>query len=349
MAGEARGIVTGGTWCVDRNKRVEYWPGEDGLVRILAVEQAGGGSACNCGIDLRRLDPTLPVATIGLVGDDADGRFLLAEADAAGIDRTRMQVTDAAPTQYTDAFCSARTGRRTHLYFEGTAALLTPAHFDFSTVSGRIFHLGLPGVHRLMDGPWQGAANGWVATLRAARDAGFLTSLELASVAPARLAELVRPCLPHLDFLIVNDAEIGALADEVTVAGGRTDIAACARAVRRVAAAGRFRLVAAHFPEGVVALAADGSLLCAPSLAVPPSAIAGANGAGDAFAAGTLYGLHEAWDVPDALALGRAAAAASLRGVSTTGAVVGWRDCLALAAEWGVRAEFSASPPAPGA
>ena len=31
-----------------------------------------------------------------------------------------------------------------------------------------------------------------------------------------RLAELGRPCLPHLDCLIVNDYEIGALAGRET-------------------------------------------------------------------------------------------------------------------------------------
>ncbi|HET9018857.1 MAG TPA: carbohydrate kinase family protein, partial [Acetobacteraceae bacterium] len=300
-------------------------------------EQRGGGSACNVAVDIRRLDPTMPVATIGLVGDDEDGRFLLAEADAAGIDRRRMQVTAAAPTQFTDAFGSRASGRRTHLYFEGTAALLTPEHFDFSQVAGRIFHLGLPGIHRRMDDARGDDANGWVATLRAARAAGFLTSLELASVAPERIAAIVRPCLPHLDVLIVNDSEIGALSGERTLRDGRTDLGACARAVRAVAACGPMRLVAAHFPLGVVALTGEGRLIRQPSLRVPPEAIAGANGAGDAFAAGTLYGLHEGWDAAEALALGRAAAAASLRGVSTTETVETWQGCLALAAEWGVR------------
>lgn len=338
MPGGGRGFVTGGTWCVDRNKLVEYWPGEDGLVRILAATQRGGGSACNFAVDIRRLDPTMPVATIGLVGEDADGDFLLAEADAAGIERGQMQRTAAAPTQYTDAFGSQRTGRRTHLYFEGTAALLTPAHFDFAGVSGRIVHLGLPGVHRCMDAPWAGAANGWVATLQAAREAGFLTSLELASVASERIAAIVRPCLPHLDYLIVNDAEIGALAGEATVQDGHTDVAACARAVQAVAAQGDMQLVVAHFPLGAVAVTGDGRMLRRPSLRVPPAQIAGANGAGDAFAAGTLYGVHEGWDVGDALALGRAAAAASLRGVSTTDTVESWQACLALATAWGERA-----------
>lgn len=337
MSDERRGFVTGGTWCVDRNKLVEYWPGEDGLVQILAVEQRGGGSACNFAGDIRRLDPAMPVATIGLVGDDADGHFLLAEADAAGIERGQLHLTAEAPTQYTDAYGSQRTGRRTHLYFEGAAALLTPAHFDFSKVQGRIFHLGLPGVHRRMDQPWGGAANGWAATLAAARAAGFLTSLELASIAPERIAAIVRPCLALLDFLIVNDREIGALAGEATTRDGRTDVDACLRAVQAVAAQGPMRLVAAHFPMGAVAVTAEGCVLRQPSLSVPEALIAGANGAGDAFAAGTLYGAHEGWDMEGALALGRAAAAASLRGVSTTGTVETWQACLALAAQWGVR------------
>jgi sugar/nucleoside kinase (ribokinase family) len=188
-----------------------------------------------------------------------------------------------------------------------------------------------------MDAPWRDAPNGWVATLRAARAAGLLTSLELASIAAAEIAAIVRPCLPHLDFLIVNDAEIGALAGEATVRAGATDIAACARAVRAVAALGRMRLVAAHFPHGVVALTGDGQLIRQPSLRVPEDAIVAANGAGDAFAAGTLYGVHQGWRAEDALALGRAAAAASLRGVSTTGTVESWQTCLDLAARWGVR------------
>jgi len=71
-----RGIVTGGTWCVDRNKLVDFWPAEEEVSEILAVEMQGGGPGCNLAIDMKRLDPSFPIATIGLVGDDDDGRFL---------------------------------------------------------------------------------------------------------------------------------------------------------------------------------------------------------------------------------------------------------------------------------
>jgi sugar/nucleoside kinase (ribokinase family) len=45
------------------------------------------------------------------------------------------------------------------------------------------------------------------------------------------------------------------------------------------------------------------------------------NGAGDAFAAGFLYGLHERWDLDDAIWLGYAAAACSLRVVGATSGI----------------------------
>ncbi len=337
MSRQRSGFMTGGTWCVDRNKLLPYWPGEDGLVEIESVEQRGGGSACNFAIDLRKLDPAMPVETIGLVGDDDDGRLLLAEADAHGIDRRQLQVTRDSATQYTDAYGSRRSGRRTHIFFAGTAALLTPDHFDFSRTRGRVLHLGLPGVHRRMDAPWGEDANGWVTTLRRARAAGLATNLELASVGAERIAALARPCLPHLDTLIVNDHEIGALAGVVTVREGVTDVAACERAALAVLALGPMALVVAHFPMGAVAAVRGGAVLRQPSVRVPPEEIAAANGAGDAFAAGTMYGLHEGWPVAEALALGRAVAAASLRSLSTTGAVEPWRDCLALAARWGLR------------
>jgi len=332
-----RGFITGGTWCVDRNKLVDFWPEENGISHILSEERRGGGSGSNLAIDMKKLDPSMPVETIMLVGDDDDGRFLIAEADAHGIDRSRITVSAAAPTHYTDCYGSQRTGRRTHITFQGIGALLTPDHFDFSTSNARIAHLGLPGEHRGMDGPCQGDANGWVTVLKKARAAGLMTNLELVSIEPERVAALIRPCLPHLDLLIVNDHEIGAVAGMTTLAKDGTDVAACIDAAKAVLAAGAMKLVAVHFPAGGLVVTRAGALIRRPSCNVPLSEIVGANGAGDAFAAGFLYGFHEAWPLADCLELAHATAGTSLRGISTTGAVETWRECLALGRRWGDR------------
>ena len=68
------GFIAGGTWCADHNKLVDRWPGEEEPVLILDREVRGGGPACNLAVGVKRLDPDMPVATIGLLGDDADGR-----------------------------------------------------------------------------------------------------------------------------------------------------------------------------------------------------------------------------------------------------------------------------------
>ena len=148
-----------------------------------------------------------------------------------------------------------------------------------------------------------GDANGWVAVLRKAHAAGLGANLELMTTGAERLAELGRPCLPHLDWLIVNDYEIGALAGrETRRADGSTDPAAVARAIEDVLALGSMRWAAAHFPQGAVVGGRDGSRLALGSVALPASAIVGANGAGDAFAAGMLYGLHEQWPIVECIA-----------------------------------------------
>ncbi|MBI2253951.1 MAG: carbohydrate kinase family protein [Proteobacteria bacterium] len=337
MTTSCRGIVTGGTWCVDRNRAIDAWPHEDGVAEILATELYGGGSGCNLAIDIKKLDPAFPVTTIGLIGDDADGRFLLGQADAHGIDRIRMALTSAAATQFTDAYVSQRSGRRTHIFFQGTGALLTPDHFSFRGIDARILHLGLPGAHKLMDQKWGNDPNGWVTVLRAARAEGLLTNLELFSIAPERIRALVSPCLPHLDYLVVNDFEIGALANLQTSSDGLTEIGACIRAAKVVMEQGAMRLVVVHFPAGAIALARDGEVVSAPSFNIPQSEIVSANGAGDAFASGLLYGLHEGWPVSAALEMAHATAAVSLRGLSTCSAVEDYRACLSRARAWGSR------------
>jgi sugar/nucleoside kinase (ribokinase family) len=334
---QRNGVVSAGTWCVDLNKRIAAWPAEDTANEIIAIDRQGGGSGCNMALDLRRLDPTLPVEAMGAVGDDDDGRFLLGQCDLAGIDRTRLRVIGGAPTQCVDAFCVDGSGRRTHFFFQGAAALLNPDHFDFTQTTARLLHLGLPGAHRTMDGPWRGQANGWAATLKAARAAGLQTNLELMTIDREKLAALAAPCLPHLDYLIVNDFEIGAVAGLATRNESGADAAAIGRAIDAVFARGALKLIAVHFPEGALVGARDGARFAGGSVAIPADQIVSVNGAGDGFAAGFLYGLHQGWAIERCAALAHAAAAASMRALSTTAGVAPWADCLALAQRWGYR------------
>lgn len=333
-----RGVLSAGTWCVDFNKSIVRWPEEDTSNEVFEIDRQGGGAGFNMALDLKRLDPALPVEAMGVVGDDDLGRFLVGECDAHRVAHGALLALRGGATMSVDAFTVRESGRRTHFYHQGVAAEMTPDHFDFTATQARILHLGLPGAHAAMDRPWRDEANGWVAVLRKARSVGLETNLELMTTSAARLAELARPCLPHLDTLIVNDFEIGALSHcETRCADGTTDVPAVRRAVDEALALGAMRWVVAHFPEGALVGGRDGTRLAMGSVTMPGSAIAGANGAGDAFAAGILYGLHEKWPMEKALRLAHASAAASMRAVSTTTGVAPVAECLGLAEKWGFR------------
>lgn len=333
-----KGFVTGGTWCVDYNTTIPVWPNEESATRILSVERQGGGSGCNFAVDMRKLDPEIAVATIGLLGEDEDGAFLRDVAHSNGIDGTRFQVTQGPATHKVTAFTSVKTSRRTHLFDPGSADLLTPDHFDFTGLEGRMLHLGLPGTHAKLDMPWGEDANGWVTVLRRARAAGLSTNLEVMTVAKDELRGMVVPCLDHLDHLVVNDYEIGALTGRDTLDGsGNTIITEVEAAVRDIAARGSIKIIVAHFPQGAIAVTHDGQLARQPSVAFPSDQVVGTNGAGDAFAAGFFCAYARDQPLQDALALGHAAAAASLRAVGTTDTVMSAPDCLALAARYGWR------------
>lgn len=329
------GFLTAGTFCLDRNITVDAWPKEDMVTTVRAVEPAGGGSACNFAIDMLKLDPSVPVATQTLLGDDADGDFLIGVAAHFGIDTTGFARTSAAHTQVTDAYHSRATGRRTHILFEGTAPLMSPDHFDFSETTARFLHLGLPGIHATMDGPWGDDANGWVAVLKRALAAGLETNLELVSTTAEHLRGIILPCLNHLTTLVCNDFEIGALAQMQTVDSDGTDPNAVQAAARAVLERGAMELVAVHFTSGAVLVARDGTALYMPSVDVPPDQHHGANGAGDAFAAGFFYGRHMGWDYGSCLRMGHATSAACLRAPGTYEAVESAEACLALAERWG--------------
>src|SRR5208337_2979582 len=137
-----RGVLSAGTFCVDFNKSIARWPSEDTANEVLEVVRQGGGSGFNMAMDLKRLDPEIPVEAMGVVGDDDLGRFLFHECDAHGVDRAALHALPGRATMSVDAFSVKGSGRRTHFYQQGVAAEMTPDSFDFSSTRAKILHLG---------------------------------------------------------------------------------------------------------------------------------------------------------------------------------------------------------------
>ena len=76
-----------------------------------------------------------------------------------------------------------------------------------------------------------------------------------------------------------------------------------------------------HFPEGSLWRDQKGTEVYQSCLRVPKQSIVSSVGAGDAFCAGVLYGIHEGWPAEEALKIGSGAAAACLQAANTTDGV----------------------------
>ena len=63
--------------------------------------------------DRYHMTASFPLEAAGLVGQDADGDWILADCKAHGIDTAQLRQTADAHTSYTDAMTVASTGRRT--------------------------------------------------------------------------------------------------------------------------------------------------------------------------------------------------------------------------------------------
>ena len=331
------GIVAGGNWIIDRLKVIDTYPAQDALANIISESVGNGGSPFNILVDLAKLGASFPLAGVGLIGDDANGKWVLEQCRENRIDTSRLQIHPVASTSYTDVMTVQATGRRTFFHQRGANASLDEEHFQFRENTARIFHLGYLLLLDRMDRADPEFGTVAARTLSRATEAGYKTSIDVVSEDSDRFAQVVLPALRHVDYCILNEFELGRTTGlEIRSADG-LDIKALRTAAQRLLEAGVREWVIVHFPEGACALSRDGRLRSQGSLQMPQDAVVSTVGAGDAFAAGVLYGLHENAPIEAALRDGTCAAAACLRGAGTSDGILALKDCLELANKFGFR------------
>lgn len=327
-----KGIVLAGTVILDIVHMVDRWPEQESVSLVDRSEYGAGGPPHNAAAGLARLQAPFPVSLIGVVGNDSYGDIFCRQAEGYGLETSLIRRRPGAITSHTHVMTTTGTGRRTFFHQPGVNATLTaeellPPHDD-----AKIFYLGSPGIARGLD-----ESGAWSGILKAARARGYLTALELVPVDATAIARLAPPLLPHADIVVINDSEANAVTGMAVTHDGAWDWERASQACSRLLDMGVGDVAAIHHPAGAVARRKSGETACAAAVAVPPQEIVGTVGAGDAFFAGMLFGLHENWPLAQCLALGNAAAATSLHSATTSASIRPWAECLAYAQEKGLR------------
>jgi len=337
MSTPRQGLLAAGNWIIDYTKIVDVYPTQDALCNILSETYGNGGSPYNLLIDLARLGAPFSLEALGLVGDDKDGESIRADCLRHQIEVGQLHICRKAHTSYTDVMSVKSTGRRTFFHQRGANARLGPEHFDFSASHAKHFHLGYLLLLDRLDQP--DAEYGTVAAriLKRAGEAGFKTSIDVVSEDSDRFPAIVRPALRYTDYAILNEFE----AERTTGLQIRTELGVdpvqLRAAAHRLLEAGVREWVIIHFPEGAIALGHDGRSIFQGSVRIAQEKIIGTTGAGDAFGAGLLYGLHEGKPMEECLRYAVCTAAACLTEATTSGGISSLSQCLELGVTLGFR------------
>jgi len=337
------GLLAGGNWIIDQVKMIDVYPQPEQLANIRSQSQGTGGAAYNVLTDLARSGTPFPLFAAGLVGQDALGEHILATCRQHKIDVQHLGTTPKAPTSYTDVMTEQGHGRRTFFHARGANALWRGDDLDFNKINARLFHLGYLLLLDALDEPDPRFGTKAARLLAQAQAAGLKTSADVVSEDSDRFARIVNPALKHVDYCILNEIEAGKTTGfKIREPGGRLDTVALRHAAGALLQQGVRELVVIHFPEGAFARKRKGDDFWQSSLKLPPNYIAGTAGAGDAFCAGVLYGLHEGWDLQRCLLTGVCIAAASLSDATCTAGAKSLNTSLALARKFGFAAPLDA-------
>ncbi|QYM79647.1 carbohydrate kinase family protein [Horticoccus luteus] len=334
---DRRGLLAAGNFIVDHVKTIDVWPKQDALANIVGEVSANGGSPYNILINLTKLGAAFPLQAAGCVGADANGAFVREHCRSAGIAVGQLHELRDAATSYTDVMTVRSDGRRTFFHQRGANARFGREHVDFTVTRARHFHLGYMLLLDALDALDDAGKPGHADLLARARAAGLTTSVDCVSEESDRFASILLGTLPEVDLLFANDFEAEKLTGLRLGRGEEVEPEQFRRAAAELLRLGVRQVVVIHAPEGVCAVTKSGEARWQPSVALPGRMIAGAAGAGDALAAGVLYGWHEGWPLERALELGTCAAAASLTHASCSEGVRTVEESLRFGRELGFR------------
>ena len=321
--------MAGGNWIIDNVKIVDVYPKEEKLANILKESTSNGGAPYNVLKALSKMGFQFPLKGIGAIGNDERGDFILKECQELKIDSSLIKKVENANTSYTDVMTVHGTGRRTFFHARGANAFLDESYFNFSISNAKIFHLGylllLDKLDKIGDDGLTGAAK----VLRDARQLGLITSADLVSEQSERFKNIVPLSLQFIDILFVNEFEAKMLTGiEMCEDDGECSLSSAYRAAEAILNMGVKKWIIIHFPKGAIAQNTKGAKLYQPCVNMSAGKIKGSVGAGDAFAAGVLAGVHEDWTMEQSLLLGVNVAAASLMDASSSESIVSWQECL---------------------
>ena len=323
MTGERKGITVAGSIVADIVKTVDCYPQVGMLANISDIKRAVGGCMPNTAIDLAKIDKKLPISVSGRVGDDEHGRFILSELSRHRINCERIAVSKNKPTSFSDVI-SMPSGERTFFHARGANMEFTPEDIDISSLNCILFHIGYILLLDYFDKEDEEYGTVMARFLHDIKALGIKTSIDVVSDSKADYKAKILPALKYTDYAIINEVESSMLSDlPPYTEDGKLNQENIRKTMEFMASCGVSEKVIIHCKEAGFCLdVKSGKFTAVPSFNIPKELIKGSVGAGDAYCAGSLYGIYNNYEDKKILEFASAVAACSLFAENTTDGIV---------------------------
>lgn len=307
------GITVAGNILTDIVKSVDCYPEIGMLANIKSVNKAVGGCVPNTAIDLAKIDKSIPISVIGKIGDDEYGKYVLSQMQKYGINCEQVSISSDKPTSFSDVI-SLDTGERTFFHARGANADFSPGDIDISAVKSAILHIGYILLLDRFDEADAEYGTVMARFLHSVQSQGIKTSVDVVSDSTADYKAKILPALKYCDYIILNEIESSRLSDlEPYDADGELNIRNIEKTMKYMAGCGVKEKVIVHCKSaGFCYDVPTGVFTVSPSLDIPKEEIKGSVGAGDAFCAGSLYGIYNNYDDKHILEFAASTAALNL-------------------------------------
>lgn len=311
--GETRGIAVAGNILVDIVNVIDKYPEKNMLANILRTEYAVGGCVPNTIIDIARIDPDIFLTAIGKVGNDENGRYVVSQMKKYGIDVSQVKSDDKAVTGASNVMTERTSGERTFFLSSGANSCFGIDDINIDELDCRIFHAGYILLLDALDAEDSEYGTKMARLLQAVSQKGIKTSIDVVSEDSGRFKEKIVPALRHCDYAIMNEIESCRVTDlSPRNDDGTINVENIKKTMAHFLRLGVREKVIVHCCEAGFLADKNGDFIMVPSLDLPDDYIKGSVGAGDAYAAASLYGIYRGWDNKRILEFASAAAACNL-------------------------------------
>ena len=308
-----KGVIGLGMWCVDTTYKINELPERGKLEPILDSFQCVGGGPSNVLTDLSSLGFNYPMIAMGSIGLDGNASIIKDHLKKNNIQINYLISSKTVPTSQTVCMAEKK-NERTFLYYPGANNLLDTKHFKIDDLKSKpkILYIGYLTLLGKLD-RFNNNKTRLNIVLEKAKKKNLITVLDLVSNKTSHFQKIVYSALPFTDYLLLNEIEAQLLFKKsIKKNDNYLNIKLILQLTKKIFKNGLLKGLIIHNSKESVCVLEDQTHNIKSKI-IPQQKIKNAVGAGDAFCAAFIYGIHENWNIEKILKKAHAAGTAMMK------------------------------------